>query len=92
MLLAAEAVGCMSALRGRTLDYVRQREQFGRPIGKFQAVQHRLVDIDVEHDTAEAIVFAAAEHIDRGADAAQRARLASSAKARVGWSGRIVGP
>ena len=82
----------MSALRGRTLDYVRQREQFGRPIGKFQAVQHRLVDIDVEHDTAEAIVFAAAEHIDRGADAAQRARLASSAKARVGWSGRIVGP
>lgn len=91
VLLAAEAVGCMAALRGRTLDYVRQREQFGRPIGKFQAVQHRLVDIDVEHDTAEAIVFAAAEHIDRGASAAQRARLASSAKAQVGWSGQFVG-
>ena len=69
----------------------KQREQFGRPIGKFQAVQHRLVDIDVEHDTAEAIVFAAAEHIDRGASAAQRARLASSAKAQVGWSGQFVG-
>ena len=91
VLLAAEAVGCMSALRSRTLDYVKQREQFGRPIGKFQAVQHRLVDIDVEHDTAEAIAFAAAEHIDRGADAAQRARLASSAKAQVGWSGQFVG-
>lgn len=91
VLVAAEAVGCMAALHDMTLDYVKQREQFGRPIGKFQVVQHRMVDINIEHETSEAITFAAADHFDRGVDPAQRGRLASSAKAQTGWSGKFVG-
>ena len=97
MLLARRGIGGGRLHVGATQPDPRLRQatravrQATRPIGKFQAVQHRLVDIDVEHDTAEAIAFAAAEHIDRGADVVQRARLASSAKAQVGWSGRFVG-
>lgn len=90
VLIAAEAVGCISALRDQTLAYLKQREQFGRPIGKFQAVQHKMVDMDIAHDTVESIVFAAADHFDRGVGEDQRARLASAAKAQAGWSGQFV--
>ncbi|MEU2788139.1 acyl-CoA dehydrogenase family protein [Streptomyces sp. NPDC007100] len=58
--LAAEAVGAADAALGRTVEYVRTREQFGRPIGSFQAVQHRLADLYVQVQAARSAAYYAA--------------------------------
>ncbi|MCG0289758.1 acyl-CoA dehydrogenase family protein [Streptomyces sp. PSAA01] len=59
-VLAAEAVGAADAALARTVDYVRAREQFGRPIGSFQAVKHRLADVYVAVQTARSAAYYAA--------------------------------
>ncbi|MFI9049352.1 acyl-CoA dehydrogenase family protein [Streptomyces sp. NPDC053427] len=58
--LAAEAVGAADAALARTVEYVRTREQFGRPIGSFQAVQHRLADLYVAVQAARSAAYYAA--------------------------------
>ncbi|WP_030370789.1 acyl-CoA dehydrogenase family protein [Streptomyces rimosus] len=58
--LAAEAVGAADAALGRTVEYVKAREQFGRPIGSFQAVQHRLADLYVRVQAARSAAYYAA--------------------------------
>ncbi|MEV5594967.1 acyl-CoA dehydrogenase family protein [Streptomyces sp. NPDC052496] len=58
--VAAEAVGAAEAALGRTVEYVRVREQFGRPIGSFQAVQHRLADLYVQVQAARSAAYYAA--------------------------------
>ncbi|OKI03113.1 acyl-CoA dehydrogenase [Streptomyces sp. CB02923] len=58
--LAAEAVGAADAALARTVEYVRVREQFGRPIGSFQAVQHRLADLYVQVQAARSAAYYAA--------------------------------
>lgn len=55
LLHTAELVGVMRETLRRTIDYLRQREQFGRPIGSFQALQHRTVDIVVDLRACEAM-------------------------------------
>ncbi|MFE3885204.1 acyl-CoA dehydrogenase family protein [Streptomyces lydicus] len=59
-VLAAEAVGAAEAALSRTVAYVREREQFGRPIGSFQAVQHRLADLYVTVQAARSAAYYAA--------------------------------
>ncbi|WP_086804787.1 acyl-CoA dehydrogenase family protein, partial [Streptomyces caniscabiei] len=59
-VLAAEAVGAADRALGRTVAYVRQREQFGRPIGSFQAVKHRLADVYVGVRAARSAAYYAA--------------------------------
>ncbi|MFD7085736.1 acyl-CoA dehydrogenase family protein [Streptomyces sp. NPDC002181] len=59
-VLAAEAVGAAGAALARTVEYVRQREQFGRPIGSFQAVKHRLADLYVQVQAARSAAYYAA--------------------------------
>ncbi len=59
-VLAAEAVGAADAALARTVDYVRAREQFGRPIGSFQAVKHRLADVYVAVQAARSAAYYAA--------------------------------
>ncbi|MCP3822587.1 acyl-CoA/acyl-ACP dehydrogenase [Streptomyces sp. A3M-1-3] len=59
-VLAAEAVGAASAALERTIEYVQAREQFGRPIGSFQAVQHRLADLYVQLQAARSAAYYAA--------------------------------
>jgi alkylation response protein AidB-like acyl-CoA dehydrogenase len=59
-LLACEAVGAAGQVLGRTVEYVRQREQFGRPVGSFQAVQHRLADVYVQVRAARSAAYYAA--------------------------------
>ncbi|MFB7054792.1 acyl-CoA dehydrogenase family protein [Streptomyces vinaceus] len=59
-VLAAEAVGAAGQALARTVDYVRQREQFGRPIGSFQAVKHRLADLYVQVQAARSAAYYAA--------------------------------
>lgn len=59
-VLAAEAVGAADRALERTVAYVRQREQFGRPIGSFQAVKHRLADVYVQVQAARSAAYYAA--------------------------------
>ncbi|NLU70895.1 acyl-CoA dehydrogenase family protein [Streptomyces sp. HNM0574] len=59
-LIAAEAVGAADSALERTVEYVTLREQFGRPIGSFQAVQHRLADVYVQVQSARSAAYYAA--------------------------------
>ncbi|MER7186744.1 acyl-CoA dehydrogenase family protein, partial [Streptomyces hyaluromycini] len=59
-VLAAEAVGAADRALERTVEYVKQREQFGRPIGSFQAVKHRLADVYVAVRAARSAAYYAA--------------------------------
>lgn len=88
--LCAEAVGAMAALNEVTLEYLKTRKQFGQPIGRFQALQHRMVDMVVATEQARSMVTLAAVKAD-STDALERRRTLSAAKAYVGQSARSVG-
>jgi len=87
--LAAESVGIMEKLLAATSEYVKTRQQFGQPIGRFQVVQHRLADMFIETELAKSMVFFAAMEVSKGGEAA--ARAASMLKVKVGSSARFVG-
>ncbi len=88
--LCAEAVGIMETLNAVTLDYLKTRKQFGVPIGAFQALQHRMADMVVEHEQAKSMAMLAALSADL-TDVAERRRVISAAKVQIGKSGRFVG-
>ncbi len=88
--LCAEAVGIMSALNEVTLEYLKTRKQFGVPIGKFQALQHRMADTVVATEQARSMAINAAVRVD-SADAAERSRTVAAAKAYVSAQARFVG-
>ena len=83
----AEAVGSMEAAVAATLDYVRTRQQFGAPIGSFQVVQHKVVDMSVACEEARALMMVAASQLASGGDAAS---LIAAAKVRVAQCGIAV--
>jgi len=89
-LLCAEAVGAMDALFAATLEYLKTRQQFGAPIGKFQALQHRMADMFIHLEQARSMAMLAAAKVD-GGDAHERRRIVSAAKARVGQAAKFVG-
>jgi alkylation response protein AidB-like acyl-CoA dehydrogenase len=89
-LLCAEAVGAMDALFAATLDYLKTRQQFGVPIGKFQALQHRMADMYIHLEQARSMALLAAVRL-RGGNAAERRQAVSAAKYRVGQAARFVG-
>ena len=74
LAIAAECVGAMQGALDTTVEYVKQRRQFGRPIGSFQAIQHRLAELAVLIDGGRWLLYEAAHH---GADA-QRVALAAA--------------
>jgi len=82
--LAAELLGIADEASGRTLHYLKERRQFGRLIGEFQALQHRAADLYCEIEVSRAVVMGACRAVDRGA--ADAPALASAAKARAGAS------
>ena len=88
--LCAEAVGIMSALNEVTLEYLKTRKQFGVPIGKFQALQHRMADMVIATEQARSMATLAAVRVD-STDAAERSRAVAAAKAYVTQSARLVG-
>ena len=87
--LCAEAVGAMERANEITLEYLKTREQFGQKIGKFQALQHRMVDLFMEAELSRSIVIAATIKLEEGADDAKTA--ISAAKTRIGRAGKLVG-
>lgn len=89
-LLCAEAVGAMDALNAATLEYLKTRQQFGVPIGKFQALQHRMVDMFIHAEQARALTISAAVHVD-STRPNERRRQVSAAKVRVGQAARFIG-
>ncbi|MGI9523803.1 MAG: acyl-CoA dehydrogenase family protein [Hyphomicrobiaceae bacterium] len=86
--VCAEAIGIMDVSKDITLDYLRARKQFGRPIGAFQALQHRMVDLLIEIEQARSAVILAAGSLE--ADRPVRERNVSAAKNLVGRVGRLV--
>ena len=82
-LAAAELVGLSERAFEITLDYIKTREQFDKPIGSFQVIQHRAVDLNVMCEVAQSGVREALGLMDRETDPKARARLASRAKARA---------
>jgi alkylation response protein AidB-like acyl-CoA dehydrogenase len=87
--LCAEAVGAMSRLSELTFEYLRTRKQFGSPIGKFQALQHRAADILTAVEQAKSIVYFAAAKLGGDDDAAAHCAM-TAAKALIGRSARFV--
>lgn len=85
----AEATGSMEAATQATLEHLRTREQFGGPIGRFQVLQHRLVDMTIACEEARAMTYQATLSLGRPRN--ERRRAVSAAKARVGQSGLLVG-
>jgi alkylation response protein AidB-like acyl-CoA dehydrogenase len=89
LALSAEAVGAMEFVKEATLGYLRDRKQFGVPIGKFQALQHRMANVLLEIEQAHSSVINAASAFD-GDDAKARERALSAAKYTIGRTGALV--
>jgi alkylation response protein AidB-like acyl-CoA dehydrogenase len=88
--LCADAVGVMQALVDATIEYVRMRQQFGQPIGRFQALQHRIADMLVHLEQARSMSYLAALRCT-AENVAERRRALSAAKAVIGQASRFVG-
>ena len=89
-LLCAEAVGAMDSAVRLTVEYLKTREQFGRPIGSFQALQHRAVEMLSAKDFARALTYRVAGVVD-SASPRDRARAVSAAKVEIGRAGKTIG-
>lgn len=90
VLLCAEAVGVIDMLNAATLEYAKTRQQFGVPIARFQALQHRMVEMFIHAEQSRSITLLAAARFDE-ASPEERRRYVSAAKARVGQAARSVG-
>jgi pimeloyl-CoA dehydrogenase small subunit len=87
--LVAEAAGAIRVMHALTLDYAKQRKQFGQPIGSFQVIQHRLADMFMSVEQVVSMAYLATIKLD--APAAERAKAVAAAKAQAGKLGRFVG-
>ena len=88
LALCAESLGAMDVAKQSTLEYLQTRKQFGKVIGSFQALQHRMADVLLEVEQARSAVINAAAAID--ADRLTRERALSAAKYTIGRIGTLV--
>lgn len=87
--ICADAVGAMEAVHGATNEYLQSRTQFGQPIGRFQVLQHRMVDMFMELEQSRSLTYLATLKLD--SDTHERRRASSCAKAQIGKAGKFVG-
>lgn len=85
----AEACGAMKVANAMTLEYSKQRKQFGVPIGKFQVLQHRMADMFIEYEQSVSMTYLATLRLD--AEERERKLAVSAAKVRVGQAAHKVG-
>jgi len=88
--LAAEAVGAMESAHLLTVEYLKTRKQFGVPIGSFQVLQHRSVDMFTNLEQSRSMAYYATM-MAAEPDPAERARAMSAVKVQIGRSGRFIG-
>lgn len=86
--ISAEALGIMERIKTLTIDFLRTRKQFGVPIGRFQALQHRMADVLLEIEQTRSAVINAADALGR--DPLARDMAVSAAKYTVGKTGALV--
>lgn len=84
-----EAVGCLRMMHQLTQDYAKTRKQFGRAIGEFQVIQHRLVDMFMGVEESVSMALLATLKLD--ASETERAKAVSAAKVSIGRAARFVG-
>jgi alkylation response protein AidB-like acyl-CoA dehydrogenase len=82
-LQCAEAVGAMQFANDTTLEYLKTRKQFGQPIGAFQALQHRMVEMFVTLEQARSMSYLACSKVDTVTDPVERGRCVSAAKIKI---------
>ncbi|PKQ09834.1 MAG: pimeloyl-CoA dehydrogenase small subunit [Alphaproteobacteria bacterium HGW-Alphaproteobacteria-12] len=87
--LSAEAIGCMKELNAATVEYCKTRKQFGVPIGKFQVLQHRMVDMFMAYEQSVSMTYMV--NLKLTENEAERTRAAAGAKVQIGKAGRFVG-
>jgi alkylation response protein AidB-like acyl-CoA dehydrogenase len=90
VMAGAELSGVMQRALDMSLDYMRTREQFGKPIGSFQALAHRAVDLYLQRELASAVLDDAVAALDSDAEPVRRAAIASRVKARASEAGLRV--
>ncbi|MGF6471105.1 acyl-CoA dehydrogenase family protein [Paraburkholderia youngii] len=84
----AESLGMMEAVMAITSEYIKGRSQFGQPIGKFQALQHRMAEMFVATQEARSMLYCGIAHLN--SPAAERSRVISAAKAVAARANRFV--
>ncbi|HAH11896.1 MAG TPA: pimeloyl-CoA dehydrogenase small subunit [Alphaproteobacteria bacterium] len=87
--ISAEAVGAMKVLNDTTVEYCKTRKQFGVPIGKFQVLQHRMVDMFMNYEQSVSITYMVTLKLDESDH--ERKKAASAAKVQIGKAGRFIG-
>ena len=86
----AEAVGAMDYANKATLEYIKGRKQFGQPIGSFQALQHRMVDMTISATQARSMVYMACTSVNGEQTPAERGRRIAAVKIKVADAARHV--
>jgi alkylation response protein AidB-like acyl-CoA dehydrogenase len=86
--VCAEACGVLRRLHEGTLEYTKQRKQFGQPISQFQVLQHRMVDMFIQVEQAVSMTYMATIKLS---DAKERSKAAAAAKVQIGKACRFVG-
>jgi alkylation response protein AidB-like acyl-CoA dehydrogenase len=87
--VCAEAVGVLRKLHEGTLEYTKQRKQFGQPIAQFQVLQHRMVDMFIQVEQSVSMTYMATIKLDESAH--ERAKAISAAKVQIGRACKFVG-
>jgi pimeloyl-CoA dehydrogenase small subunit len=87
--LSAESIGAMKVLNDATVEYCKTRKQFGVPIGKFQVLQHRMVDMFMNYEQSVSITYMVTLKLNESDE--ERRKAASAAKVQIGKAGRFIG-
>jgi alkylation response protein AidB-like acyl-CoA dehydrogenase len=90
VMASVELLALQRAMLTMTLEYLRTRKQFGKPIGSFQSLQHRAVDLHIQQELTASVVNQAIELLDRDTPDAERSAMASRVKARAADAGLLL--